>query len=524
MVRNCVYLNKMRHIKYLLLFVVSQLLNTSYAQKNDYIWLTGYDSQSPDTFHGYRFGNTKLDFNYNPVAIRFDSIKMNFDLTNTSYSDSDGNLLFYTNGIYVANARDEEIANSDSLNAGWYQYDWAPDLQVSGYNVAQGIMALPDIAHPNCFYLVHSLIDSIPGSGGTSGYYSKIQSTYLDMTGTGRVIYKNQPLLTGSFGGDLTAVRHGNGRDWWMLIQKRNSNCFYYLLLDSTGFHVEDSTCLGGNTIQGEISTSCFSPDGSRFAYLTSSHGLTVYNFERCTGRLSNAHYLSLPIIADSNLFRMGVAISPSSRFLYVSIALHIYQFDLWREDMFNNIDTIANWEGYYFLSPIFRETFDNPQLAPDGKIYITCGSSPYFNVINHPDFLGNSCGFVPHGDSLAGISLGVPNFPNYRLGALTQSQCDSLSTYTQSVRDTKEELIKLYPNPTNDYFIVDYGFTDWNKAQPYLEICNALGQVVFSQILPMYSGVQKIDVSNFSAGMYTVFIKRNGGVVAAQKMIKSSP
>ena len=36
-----------------------------------------------------------------------------------------------------------------------------------------------------------------------------------------------------------------------------------------------------------------------------------------------------------------------------------------------------------------------------------------------------------------------------------------------------------------------------------------------------MYSGYQKIDVTNYAAGVYMAYIKRGNGVVAAQKFVK---
>ena len=67
----------------------------------------------------------------------------------------------------------------------------------------------------------------------------------------------------------------------------------------------------------------------------------------------------------------------------------------------------------------------------------------------------------------------------------------------------------------------MDYGFTDWNKGAVSLEITNALGQVVYTQALPMYSGFQRLDVSRFASGMYDIAIKRNAALVAAAKLVK---
>jgi len=69
---------------------------------------------------------------------------------------------------------------------------------------------------------------------------------------------------------------------------------------------------------------------------------------------------------------------------------------------------------------------------------------------------------------------------------------------------------------------MVDYGFTDWSKnGAVSLEICDELGQAVYEQILPQYSGFQKLDVTKFAAGVYTAFIRRNGQMIATQKFAK---
>src|SRR5579863_5835428 len=102
------YFQVMNRFPRLIRFVCASLLLAGNinagAQKNDYIWLTGYDSWAPDSTAawGFRYGNSKMDFNYSPVNISFDSLQMFFDVTNTSFCDSDGNLLFYTNGVYAA--------------------------------------------------------------------------------------------------------------------------------------------------------------------------------------------------------------------------------------------------------------------------------------------------------------------------------------------------------------------------------------------------------------------------------------
>jgi Secretion system C-terminal sorting domain len=496
-----------------------------FGQKNDYIWLLGSGSNlrtNGDTIDG----NVEMNFNYNPVQKSFDSISMNFAATDVSFSDSAGNLLFYTNGIYVANALDETMENGDSLNFGWYAYQFNTPL--IGERLPGGILALPNPNPVNSeqFFLVHSYDDTLPGNGGN--YYdnaiTKLLCTLIDMQSNGRhgqVIYKNQSIMNGSFSIALTAAKNGNGRDWWLPVQKRASNCFYIVLFDTMGFHLIDSTCDGPSTVmQAHLDRSCFSPDGSKFIYLDVELGLYIYDFDRCSGTLNNLRYLPInPLQLDSNQTTdIGLAVSPNSRFLYVNTAYQLYQFDLSNDSIFASIDTVATYNGSYANLNLFSTT----QLAPDGKIYMVSDNSiSAYSVINNPDEPGAACNFTQRSVILPAAQYGIPNYPNYRLGSLPQSKCDTLSGLNDIQRAAKEQIIKVYPNPAADYAIIDYGFTDWSKAQPNLEICNTLGQTVYTQTLPMYSGLQKIDVSNWASGMYVVYVKRSGAVIASNKFVK---
>ena len=161
------------------------------AQKSDYVWLSGFDSKDGYSApFGFYFGASVLDFNYSPRLVSYDSIAMNFDATNTSFCDSNGNLLFYTNGIFIANSLNEKIENSDSLNAGAF----FPDIAEYDNRICQGIYTLPLSTQTNQFYLVHSQVDIL------NGYpvFANILLTKLDMSaniGRGKVVFKNQVLV-----------------------------------------------------------------------------------------------------------------------------------------------------------------------------------------------------------------------------------------------------------------------------------------------------------------------------------------
>ncbi|MBL0310148.1 MAG: T9SS type A sorting domain-containing protein [Bacteroidetes bacterium] len=505
------------------------LLFETGAQKHDYIWLSGYDAYPHPVYNeldSFYWATTVLNFNHEPVSVNIDSVSMSFDRTNTSYADNDGALLFYTNGIFIANALNDTIENSDSLNAGWFQYIWDPTVQNMGYRNEQGILAFQDLVNPNNYYLIHSFNDKVLFPAGV--YTRNILVTYLDMTannGHGKVLYKNQEILNNNLGSALAATRHGNGEYWWILVQKRNSNCYYRILIDERGPHIySDSICLGSVVNDNDYGAACFSPDGSKYVYMSYYTGINIYDFDRCSGLLSNPVNISLPVLVDSGWAVRGVAISPNSHYLYASLTKHLYQFDLWDADIASSIDTIGVYDGYHLPRfNVLQSLFHAAQIAPDGKIYISCGNSmQFYHVINDPDRKGDSCHFVQRGLTLPSQSLGVPSFPNYRLGKLAGSECDTITGLSEMGRTEKENVLRVFPNPATTDVTVDYGFTDWSKSgNVTMDVTNELGQIVWQQRLPQYSGFQRVNVSSYPSGIYITYIKRNNQIIATAKFAK---
>jgi hypothetical protein len=187
--------------------------------------------------------------------------------------------------------------------------------------------------------------------------------------------------------------------------------------------------------------------------------------------------------------------------------------------DIVGSMDTIGIYDGTITMD---NALFSTEQLAPDGKIYMSTGNGDTVcHIINYPDLKGDSCNFIQHGIRLPSICVAIPNFPNYRLGPLRGSPCDTLSTSNSNLQLEKEKILKVFPNPASSEVVIDYGFTDWSKGEVSLQISNELGQIFYTQKLPMYSGLQKIDVSKFPVGLYAAFIQRNNSVVAASKFVK---
>ncbi len=400
------------------LFLPSQ---PSGLYKLDYIWLLGYDSNLTDL----TFGGSILDFNTSPPHAYYKYLDMNIDVTNASMCDEEGNLLFYTNGIYIANREHEVMLNGDSLNPDPLTLDWRDD----GYRLYQGVLTLPLPEDASLYYLFHEERTWV----GDPVYWTLIPHmmyTTIDMEldgGLGGVIQKNKLVLEDTLDfGKLTAVRHANGRDWWLPVPEYNSNRYYRFLFDPEGLEEMEPQIIGEEVPSG-LGQAVFSPDGSKYARMngisaTVGAFLDIYDFDRCSGLFSNHNRVQYP----QSFGAQGVAISPNSRFLYVPAGLQVFQYDLHAEDIAASEVIVASYDG--FVSPL-PTYFFLAQLAPDGKIYI-CASSTVnvLHIIHKPDEKGAACAFEQHGLILPTLNkFSLPNFPNYRLGPLDDSPCDTL-------------------------------------------------------------------------------------------------
>jgi len=76
---------------------------------------------------------------------------------------------------------------------------------------------------------------------------------------------------------------------------------------------------------------------------------LNIFDFNRCTGVLSNVQAISFP---DIEFFRAGCAFSRSSRYLYTSMHTKLFQFDMQAPDIgTSSTNEIAN-TGQITVSP----------------------------------------------------------------------------------------------------------------------------------------------------------------------------
>ncbi|MBR9919922.1 MAG: T9SS type A sorting domain-containing protein [Bacteroidetes bacterium] len=432
------------------ILILSTVLNISlYAQSGslrDYRWQIGFSfvDNNPD------YGGTDFNFFESPVELTSVDRELNFNITNASICDTNGELLFYTNGISICNQFGDTINNGNGLNPGWI----ADQDAEKGYQVPNGALVIPDPGNQNLYYLIHESLDYDSGIGVITSF--SFYFTIVDMTmPEGNVITKNNLIIADTLDyGHTTAIRHANGRDWWLLKSQFNSNKFYTFMINPEGIHlshlqeVEEPIHLVGG-----LSQAVFSPDGSKYARddgsYASPHTLKLWDFDRCSGYLSNMK----TVVSQDSSYGEGVAFSSNSRFLYRSFTDRVFQYDTDAADLEASEIIIAEWNEDYSPYPN-AATFFMMQLAPDNKIYIAGNNSVNtLHVIHNPDEPGLACNMEKMGIDLPTFNwYSLPSFPNYRLGALAGSPCDTLGLSVDATEeiDHHPRMVTISPNPTN--------------------------------------------------------------------------
>jgi len=387
------------------------------AQKHDAFSFFGYDNTSSHPL----FGGGTIDFNFTPPKIFKQKKKIDFGSYCGSCSDSLGYLLFYTNGISIQHRQHNLMENGDSLNLSGFWYEFEKD----GYPVAGGARAIPAPGLQNQYYLFSmggryepALVQIVLAPL----WYSRIDMNQNN--GLGRVVEKNKVLLDVPIN-EFVIAKHGNGRDWWVLAPHLSKNIFYTFYVGPGGITGPFEQVAGPVYTEKETPSFCnISPNGEIFVRHDSYAGLHIYDFERCTGQLSN-----LRIVPYQDGFRSTMAaFSPDSRYMYLSSYDALMVLDMQSPDPALTLDTLSYYDG--FATPVpFNTGFWIAQLQEDGKIYYaTTNGTRALHVIHHPGLPGLSADIEQHGIILPVFNSGTMcRFPNYRLGRLIDAPCDTL-------------------------------------------------------------------------------------------------
>ena len=89
------------------------------------------------------------------------------------------------------------------------------------------------------------------------------------------------------------------------------------------------------------------------------------------------------------------------------------------------------------------------------------------------------------------------------------------------SIEDLGLTNIKIYPNPSDDIFNIDFVS---NESQDFnIKVFNVLGEEIFKQYLSQFSGryIQQVDLTNSSKGVYLLELETDLGVINKKLIIR---
>jgi WD40 repeat protein len=345
-----------------LILILLFLQRVTLGQGIDNLWLMGYQCCTSPNFH-----TMNLEFKSGSIVIDTAIRHMNLNCTNGVICDKNSDLLFYSNGVYIANALNDTMLNGSGLNP----CDFTTIHTPLGLTIPQANLIIPFPDDSMKYYLFHESADDYVNTYSSFFLYYSVIDMSLD-GGLGGVVQKNTVLLNDTLvEGRLTACKHANGRDWWLFSHEFLTGKMYKFLITPQG--IQGPTTQNLQTIRDNyFGQAVFSRQGNKFAYYEPYGDLDIFNFDRCNGNFFQQVHISINDTAAAG----GVAFSPNGRYLYVSSTRYVYQFDMSAPNIAVSQTTVAVWDTFYSPWPPAAANFYLAQLAPDNKIYINCGNS----------------------------------------------------------------------------------------------------------------------------------------------------
>jgi len=495
--------------------IVIFFCQVSFAQnKSDYIWIFGGDITN--TVEGVE--GSIIDFNHGKRDTLYQKLEIPMGVTNVSISDREtGRLLFYSNGCSIIDSTNNIMENGDDINPGQLHDNWCD--QGYDYPNSNSAIILNDPVNEFGYYMIHRIRN--PGDGEEFGvFYS-----YVDMignNGNGTVTVKNEPLLIDILllGSYITACKHQNGQDWWIVMMEKLTNRYLFFLIDENGINYHHDVFIGPafNVNTSTAGQCTFSPEGNYFAWFNPTDDFNLFDFDRATGIISNFQHVEVPDYSGQGGDFIGdISISPSNQFAYLSSDRQMYQVDLWATDLQESLTFIAEWDG--FGDP-FPTGFSSIMHGPDCKMYVISGAGvKHLSVIHYPDNKGLDCDFKQHDLVLPWHKWrgNAPNFPHFRIDE--QNPCDDQITNTHYAPTFSDLKIKAAPNPVTDF--IYFSFPEAMKEKSALQIFNSMGQLVKEVTIKKYLLSKNVDVADIDPGIYYYRYFRSIRIIGAGSFVK---
>lgn len=472
--------------KNLLPFLLILISFSANAQKYGNTWYFGNKA-------GMHFNNC------NPVAVTTSNID-GFEGCAT-YSDTSGQVLFYTNGEKVWNRMNNLMPNG---------------LISAGGSTKSQTIIIPFPGSDSLYYIITTCIQGQPAS--VAEYH------IVDMSlnsGMGDLSSKNNQLTTAIPTEQVAATYHANGTDIWLVLHEYLTNNFLVFHVTPAGIpafpqyypvgtpHI---ICPSNMNARGQIK---FSPDGSKLAINGNGAGndvltnlLTIYDFDIATGVVSNP--LDLPYSRGD----FALSFSPDNTKLYgatwkaFNFTINDYNI-LYQFDLSSGVPATIINSKVILDSVLLPQSFGDMKLGPDGRIYIGRNNADYLDVIRFPDVAGAGCNYVKNDFYLGGKTskFGLNNYIEYR------NYCDN----TVGVDEIEGNVNPgLYPNPANSIVNLKLSVA---VVEANVTISNAAGQVV-QHVTGLNGSEFKIYCEELSAGFYVMRLFEKGTIITTEKLV----
>ena len=326
--------------------------------------------------------NAGVDFNTGTLVALTDGQLSTLEGCAT-ISDSNGNLLFYTDGVHAWDQSHNLMPNGSGL--------------LGHGNSTQSALIVPNPSVSNIYYLF-----TVGIAGGVMAYSEvdmNLNGGLGDITTTKNIIMLNNAIER------ITAVKADNG-DYWV-ITKIHGGDFHSFRVSGAGVATTGVTSNVGHSIgasngEGAIKAS---PNSKKVAVTYFHEDIELFDFDNATGQLS--YQLTIPHTGVYAPY--GIEFSQNSKVLYYTELGNnaISQIDL----LAGSNTAIINSKTDIGFNPMLN--YGALQLAMDGKIYASNHNDSALSVIHTPNKLGTACNFQGSAVSLNGriAQIGLPNF-----------------------------------------------------------------------------------------------------------------
>ncbi len=312
-------------MQYLLLFLIIFLINTVFAQNKANTWVLG-----------------------NGHIIKFDSIVITSQTKNigfgsspnASISDKNGNLLFYTDGTSIITKEHEIMKNGTDL---WghgsviiVPYPQKENLfyvfTVSMNDTIKSYFERTDTLTLQRTIMSTRIIDlkNRPGQ-----HQAKLCYHLVDMNknkGKGEVVSKNHILYQGKAGvlADLTAIKHYNQKDFWLISHAFPKNIFRTYLINEKGLdtttvisktgdlYLTENYWYGPGLYSYSMNHLKSSPNGKKILLFSQISTFQIFNFDSKIGTITSTNiYDKKYKYGYTSVFYTG-EFSPNSQYFYI--------------------------------------------------------------------------------------------------------------------------------------------------------------------------------------------------------------